>query len=224
MTYSWNKFRFFKDIIFHISQRCLHIPVVLVLDILRTLNKLHSAGSETSFSGKHGSSAIRNNLLVEYWTVMKLWEFVLTLDAYFNTPLNINERFGFKLSLHSRGLEEIASIKVNISIIFWGRLNFIRSHSCISANIVNKKIFFCQGSSFSSFGYSTSHLPLSYLVPSILLYHSSAGPLSLNPWISCVQHPFSSICTIASLHMSNTSQPCLFLSPQISTWMFAPIY
>lgn len=126
VTYSWNKFRFFKDIIFHISQRCLHIPVVLVLDILRTLNKLHSAGSETSFSGKHGSSAIRNNLLVEYWTVMKLWEFVLTLDAYFDTPLNINERFGFKLSLHNRGLEEIASIKVNISIIFWGRLKFYK--------------------------------------------------------------------------------------------------
>lgn len=91
VTYSWNKFRFFKDIIFHISQRCLHIPVVLVLDILRTLNKLHSAGSETSFSGKHGSSAIRNNLLLEYWTVMKLWDFVLTLDAYFNTPLNIRK-------------------------------------------------------------------------------------------------------------------------------------
>lgn len=57
---------------------------------------------------------------------MKLWEFVLTLDAYFDTPLNINERFGFKLSLHNRGLEEIASIKVNISIIFWGRLKFYK--------------------------------------------------------------------------------------------------
>lgn len=66
VTYSWNELPFFIDIIFHVSQCWLRIPVVLVLDILQTLNKLHSAGSiKISFSGKRWHSVRRNNLLVQ---------------------------------------------------------------------------------------------------------------------------------------------------------------
>lgn len=42
VTYSWNKLQLFIDITFYISQCWLHFPVVFVLDILQTLNKLHS--------------------------------------------------------------------------------------------------------------------------------------------------------------------------------------
>lgn len=69
LTYSWNEFPFFKDIIFHISQCWLRIPVVLVFDILQTLNKLLSAGSiKISFSGKRWHTVRRNNLLVQHNT------------------------------------------------------------------------------------------------------------------------------------------------------------
>lgn len=66
VTYSWNELPFFIDIIFHISQCWLRMPVVLVLDILQTLNKIHSAGSiKISFSGKRLHTVRRNNLLVQ---------------------------------------------------------------------------------------------------------------------------------------------------------------
>lgn len=58
--------RFFIDIMFLISQCWLCIPVVLVLDTLPTLNKLHSAGSiKISFSGQCWHSVRRNYLLVQ---------------------------------------------------------------------------------------------------------------------------------------------------------------
>lgn len=64
VTYSWNELPFFIDIMFHISQCWL--PVVLVLDTLQALNKLHSAGSiKISFPGKRWHSVRGHNLLVQ---------------------------------------------------------------------------------------------------------------------------------------------------------------
>lgn len=89
VTYSWNELLFFIDIIFCISQCWLRSPVVLVLDILQTLNKLHSGGSiKISFSGKRSHSVRRNHLLVQQNTGHS-WE----SEKNFHICIDILRRF-----------------------------------------------------------------------------------------------------------------------------------